>query len=436
MANKKNKKVVVRKSTSYDNYIESLLDKAELPLSIKKSLYHMITKVTNENDKAKANEIIKNVVKEYNENKVSPHESVGIVAAQSIGEPGTQMTMRTFHYAGVTEMNVTLGLPRLIEIVDARRVPTTPTMIIYLNKEISKDLNIVKKTALKIETTTIGDISTIERDITNIELKIYLHKEKLDELGMTINDILNLIDKKGGQYKIFTFEIKSTKISKEKVEYISATLNNDNAKASIDKYKLKYGDTPYKMLLDLEESLSSTIVSGINGIKRALIKKEEESNEYVIYTEGSNLKEVIEVENVDPYRIYTNNIAEIYDVFGIEAARFAIVNEIHKTLEEQGLVVDIRHIMLVADMMTNSGEVRAIGRHGVSGKKSSVLARAAFEITGNNLLKAALEGEIDPLRGVAENIIVGQPITQGTGAVHLIYKRNDIYKENSKQKGE
>jgi DNA-directed RNA polymerase subunit A" len=435
MVNKKNKRVV-RKSTSYDNNVESLLDTAELPLSIKKSLYHMITKVTN--DVPKAKEIIKKVVNEYNENKVSPHESVGIVAAQSIGEPGTQMTMRTFHYAGVTEMNVTLGLPRLIEIVDARRVPTTPTMTIYLNKEISKNLDIVKKTALKIEATTIGDISTIERDITNVELKIYLHKEKLNELGISTDDVLKLIEKKGGQYKIFSFEIKSTNIGKNNVKYISAIIkpSNDKSKANIDRYKLKYGDTPYKMLLDLEDSLSSTIVSGVNGIKRALIKKDEESNEYVIYTEGSNLKEVIQVENVDSYRIYTNNIAEIYDVFGVEAARFAIVNEIHKTLEEQGLVVDIRHIMLVADMMTNSGEVRAIGRHGVSGKKSSVLARAAFEITGNNLLKAALEGEIDQLKGVAENIIVGQPITQGTGAVHLIYKRNDIYKENSKQKGE
>ncbi|MGC8656467.1 MAG: DNA-directed RNA polymerase subunit A'' [Thermoplasmata archaeon] len=396
----------------------------------------MITKVTNDIPQAK--EIIKKVVNEYNENKVSPHESVGIVAAQSIGEPGTQMTMRTFHYAGVTEMNVTLGLPRLIEIVDARRVPTTPTMTIYLNKAISKNLDIVKKTALKIEMTTIGDISTIERDITNVELKIYLNKEKLNELGISVDDVMKLIDKKGGQYKIFSFEIKSTKIGKENVEYISATIKhgNDKSKANIDKYKSKYGDTPYKMLLDLEDSLSSTLVSGVSGIKRALIKKEEDSNEYVIYTEGSNLRDVIQVENVDPYRIYTNNIAEIYDVFGVEAARFAIVNEIHKTLEEQGLVVDIRHIMLVADMMTNSGEVRAIGRHGVSGKKSSVLARAAFEITGNNLLKAALEGEIDQLKGVAENIIVGQPITQGTGAVHLIYKRNDIYKEDSKQKGE
>ncbi|MGC8581418.1 MAG: DNA-directed RNA polymerase subunit A'' [Thermoplasmata archaeon] len=435
MPGKKNKKIV-RKSTSYDNNVESLLDTAELPLSIKKSLYHMITKVTNDIPQAK--EIIKKVVNEYNENKVSPHESVGIVAAQSIGEPGTQMTMRTFHYAGVTEMNVTLGLPRLIEIVDARRVPTTPTMTIYLNKAISKNLDIVKKTALKIEMTTIGDISTIERDITNVELKIYLNKEKLNELGISVDDVMKLIDKKGGQYKIFSFEIKSTKIGKENVEYISATIKhgNDKSKANIDKYKSKYGDTPYKMLLDLEDSLSSTLVSGVSGIKRALIKKEEDSNEYVIYTEGSNLRDVIQVENVDPYRIYTNNIAEIYDVFGVEAARFAIVNEIHKTLEEQGLVVDIRHIMLVADMMTNSGEVRAIGRHGVSGKKSSVLARAAFEITGNNLLKAALEGEIDQLKGVAENIIVGQPITQGTGAVHLIYKRNDIYKEDSKQKGE
>jgi DNA-directed RNA polymerase subunit A" len=154
-------------------------------------------------------------------------------------------------------------------------------------------------------------------------------------------------------------------------------------------------------------------------IKRAIIRREKD--EHVIYTEGSNLQKVLEIDQVDKTRTTTNCVQEIYEVLGVEAARNAIVNEASRTLEEQGLTVDIRHIMLVADLMTNDGDVKAIGRHGISGRKSSVLARAAFEITSTHLLHAAITGEVDNLDGVAENIIVGQPVTLGTGAVNLVY---------------
>jgi len=138
---------------------------------------------------------------------------------------------------------------------------------------------------------------------------------------------------------------------------------------------------------------------------------------------------VLAEEKVDRTRTTTNSIQEIYDVLGVEAARNSIIHEASRTLEEQGLTVDIRHIMLVADLMTNDGDVKAIGRHGISGRKSSVLARAAFEITATHLLHAALTGETDDLDGVAENIIVGQPVTLGTGAVNLVYEPKKRPKE-------
>ncbi len=142
----------------------------------------------------------------------------------------------------------------------------------------------------------------------------------------------------------------------------------------------------------------------------------------MIYTEGSNLEGVLGIPGADPARTTTNSVFEIYKVFGVEAARAALILEASRTLSEQGLGVDIRHLMLVSDVMTNEGDIRAIGRHGISGKKTSVLARAAFEITAAHLLRAAITGEVDELKGVAENIIVGQPITLGTGAVNLIYR--------------
>ena len=128
------------------------------------------------------------------------------------------------------------------------------------------------------------------------------------------------------------------------------------------------------------------------------------------------------MDAVDPSRTTTNSVQEIYEVLGIEAARNSVIKEAFETLKEQGLQVDVRHIMMVADIMTNDGDVKAIGRHGISGRKSSVLARAAFEITAHHLLRAAIIGEVDYLDGVAENVIVGQPVTLGTGAVNLVYQ--------------
>ncbi|HDL16036.1 MAG TPA: DNA-directed RNA polymerase subunit A'', partial [Euryarchaeota archaeon] len=144
---------------------------------------------------------------------------------------------------------------------------------------------------------------------------------------------------------------------------------------------------------------------------------------HVIYTEGSNLKDVLKIDGVDVTRTKTNDILEVHRVLGIEAARNAIINEIQDTLNEQGLIVDIRHLMLISDIMTVDGDVKAIGRHGVSGEKASVLARAAFEITVDHLLDAGVKGEYDELEGIVENVIVGRPVKLGTGMVEVVMRR-------------
>ena len=163
-------------------------------------------------------------------------------------------------------------------------------------------------------------------------------------------------------------------------------------------------------------------ISGIKNIGRVIIRRDDE---WIIHTEGSNLKEVLSMDGIDQVRTTTNNIHEIGQVLGIEAARRSIINEAQKTLSEQGLSVDVRHIMLVADIMTSEGVVKSIGRHGISGEKSSVLARAAFEETGKHLLHASIRGEVDELTGIIENIIIGQPIPLGTGSigVKMDYKK-------------
>ena len=331
----------------------------------------------------------------YEGHRMDPNESAGIMAAQSIGEPGTQMTMRTFHYAGVAEINVTLGLPRLIEIVDARRIPSTPMMTVRLKGMAADDENIARLVSSEIEMTNLLDVASIDTDITNMRLIIRPDSRKMEDRGVKLDDIVERLNK-----------VKAARGQVE-VREQDVIITSD--------------EPSYKKLQTIYDSVKGVKIKGIDGIIRAVIRKDDKTGRWVIYTEGSNLKEVLKIAGVDQTKTMTNSIQEVADVLGIEAARNSIIREAHNTLSEQGLSVDIRHIMLVADLMTNDGYVKAIGRHGISGRKSSVLARAAFEITAAHLLHAAMIGEVDHLDGVAENIIVGQPVTLGTGAVNLIY---------------
>ena len=329
----------------------------------------------------------------YTAHLMDQNESAGVMAAHSIGEPGTQMNMRTFHYAGVANINVTQGLPRLIEIVDARRVPSTPSMNIPLTGTAAEDENIAKYVASNIEMTTLLDIASVETDITNMRLIVKPDARKMEARGITTEELVDRLNKVKAVRGMVT------------TEGYDVVINSD--------------EPSYKKLQTMFDAIKGAKIKGIDNITRAVLSKTEGS--WKIITEGSNLKEVLKVEGVDADNVMTNSILEVADVLGIEAARNSIIHEAMGTLGEAGLDVDIRHIMLVADLMTNDGYVKAIGRHGVSGKKSSVLARAAFEITAAHLLHAAMVGEVDHLEGVTENIIVGQPVTLGTGAVNLIY---------------
>jgi DNA-directed RNA polymerase subunit A" len=378
--------------------INKILNDRYLPHSI---IDKIVTNVSGDKElKLKLKDIVSRALEEYERNFIDPSEACGIVGAQSIGEPGTQMTMRTFHYAGVAEINVTLGLPRLIEIVDARSTPSTPMMNIYLKDEYRLNPDLAKEVANKIEITKLMDVADMEADLTNLVIYVKPDKKTMKKKGFTVDELLECIKKIRGV---------DAKIDKEKIKVI-------------------LDEPSYKKLLDVNETLKNLKVKGIDGIKRIIIRKEPNEG-YVIYSEGSNLQKVLEVEGIDSYKTTTNDIQAVGRVLGIEAARNMIISEAHNTLSEQGLNVDMRHIMLVADVMTADGTIKAIGRHGVSAEKESVLSRAAFEITVSHLLQASRRGEIDKLGGVAENIIVGQPVNLGTGAVELVMQRR------SKKKG-
>ena len=334
----------------------------------------------------------------YDKSRVEPGQAVGIVTAQSIGEPGTQMTLRTFHTAGIAEKNVTLGLPRIIELVDARKKPATPAMDIYLDKKIKSSRESAISIARNILETSIADLVTgIETDHST-EIILELDSERLRSRNCTMEDVISVLEP---NKKFTQEEVKDTIILKLVEESDSITVNT------------------------LLNKIRKIIVKGVPDIERVTLK--EENGEWVIQTTGSNLLKVLEVEGIDKYNVRTNNIFEIATALGIEAARNALISELKATLENQGLEVDVRYLMLVSDLMCHKGYLQQIGRHGIAGSKDSVLARAAFEITVPTIARAAKEGEIEELKGITENVIVGSQIPIGSGTV-------DIYMNTASKK--
>ncbi len=380
--------------------IEALVEDTELPRRLKKRVYETIEDregVTAE----EAAEIAQAVESEYVDTRVDPLEPVGTVSAQSIGEPGTQMTMNTFHYAGVAEIDVTQGLPRLIELVDARKEPDTPMMTVYLEDEYAENREKAHEVVWALEATKILALGDVSTNVADMLVRIDLNADTLLERWPTEDDA----------------EVVASEIA----ETIEDALGIDTRQQGL---AIEFGpsEPSYRELLQLVEELREIVFKGIEEISRVVIRKEEtdDGEEFVLYTEGSAFGDILEIEGVDATRSTCNNIHEIHEELGIEAAREAIINETIETLREQGLDdVNVRHLMLVADIMTNEGTIESIGRHGISGSKDSVLARAAFEVTVNHLLSAAIHGERDDLNGIIENVIAGKPVSVGTGDVQL-----------------
>ena len=302
--------------------------KADFP----ESLIHEITDASERHElKAKELELlVDEIKKEYERAGVENGEAVGTVAAQSVGEPGTQMTMRTFHYAGVAELNVTLGLPRLIEIVDARKKISTPTMTIYFEENYGTDEEFVRKIANQIGKIVFNDVlKDFNVNYADMSMTVEIDEEKVKEKRLEYDSIIAKIEK----------AFKKVVINKNLLSF-EPTISES-----------KHAIRELRLLADKVHDLQ---ISGVKNIGKVVISKEDV--EWVIHTEGSNLGAVLKMEGVDKTRTTTNDIHEIEKILGIEAARNSIIHEAQSTMEEQGLTVDVRHIMLVADMMTLMGQ--------------------------------------------------------------------------------
>ena len=340
----------------------------------------------------------------YSKIQLDPGEAIGVISAQSVGEPGTQMTMRSFHFTGVAELNVTLGLPRIIEILDARKIPSTPTMHIYLKAPYNKNKNKADQIAQQLKQTTLEEVTNqYSVDLAQSEINMLFDKDELKRRSLTLNNI----------YEQLTEQVKGADV-KKKTASISVILK----------------DNDVKKLYKLKEKLRNIIISGVSGITDVLAYKD--NDEFIIQTFGSNLRGIADLKPVDFSRTRTNNFYEIESVLGVEAVRESILREVMNILDQEGMVVDERHISLISDLMTRDGRIKGITRHGITKEKESVLARAAFEIPLTHLVDAAVSGEKDNLVSVVENVMINQPVPIGTGLPELFVRMEGVKPKPSK----
>jgi len=364
--------------------------KASSEIELPKILIDEVERVAKEMklSEEKKNKLLELVKKFYLKSLFEPGEAIGIIAAQSISEPATQMTMRTYHFAGSAGIRVTYGLPRLVEIFDAKKELETPVMEIYLKKEFN-NMEKAKEMAESIVEKKISDV------VKGVSINLSENSIEIEPEDM----------RKSG---------KIIKVIKEAFPEIKA---KEKAKSIVISPK---EEVDVKTLQILREKILDLHFEGIKGIKNAIVRREGE--DWLINTLGSNLEEILKIEEVDKTRTITNDIHETFKVLGIEAARNVIIKEAMKTLQEQGLNVDIRHIILVGDIMTSTGRIQSIGRYGVAGAQTSILSRAAFEETVKHLVRASIRNETDEFKGIFENVMIGQVIPAGTGMLELIAK--------------
>jgi len=371
----------------------------QLPDNVQREMLKFIEKKKMDKDAQK--KLIDSVYERYSKQNYDPEEPVGVITAQSLSEPATQMTMRTYHFAGTAGIQVTLGLPRLLELFDARKEPRTPAMNIFIKPDFQSPEKI-KKIAEDIKEVKIRNIMKFTTiDLTDFWIRAKIDMAKVQRIGIDMSKLSKKI------------KVRNATVTVEKDE-ITLTAKKKDIK---NLHKLKY-------------SFLETHIKGIKGITQVVVTKD--NDEWVINTLGSNLKKVFDIEGVDSIRTTTNNIFEVYDVLGVDAARNAIINQVNYTMDEQGLGVNVRYIILLADLMTLDGNIKSIGRYGISGQKASVLVRASFEETKKHLTSASFRGEKDPLQGVIENIMLNKVISMGTGAFSLVGKIPEIHKSTTK----
>ncbi|XP_050438042.1 DNA-directed RNA polymerase II subunit RPB1-like [Adelges cooleyi] len=403
----------------------------------------------------------------FNQAQAVPGEMVGALAAQSLGEPATQMTLNTFHFAGVSSKNVTLGVPRLKEIINISKRPKAPSLTVFLTGTAARDAEKAKNVLCRLEHTTLRKVTAntaiyYDPDPHNTVISedqefvdIYYEMPDFDPTKISPWLLRIELDRKKMTDKKLTMEAISEKINAGFGDDLNCIFNDDNSDKLILRIRIMNlddgkmngraedeDDGVEKMEDDMflrcieANMLSDMTLQGIESItkvymhlpladskKRTVITENGEFRaiaDWLLETDGTSLMRVLSEKDVDPSRTFSNDICEIFSVLGIEAVRKSVEKEMNTVLQFYGLYVNYRHLALLCDVMTAKGHLMAITRHGINRQDTGVLMKCSFEETVEVLLDAALHGEVDPMKGVSENIIMGQLPKMGTGCFDLL----------------
>jgi len=430
--------------------------------------------------------IICNTIREkFYSCKISPGEMVGCVSAQSIGEPATQMTLNTFHFAGVSaKSNVTRGIPRLKELLHVSKNIKSPATIISLSTEFSEDKNKLSYVKNALEFTLLKDIiqsSSIFYEphnaefVTEIEedkelLAIYKEFEKIDGSEPDTNTYPWIIRIVFNRTKMLEKGVVMEDIHMKFLDYDSDKINfiytDDNSKNLVGRISIHSKDMsePTGMVNGIqdqsdiisvikninEDIINNIVIKGIPDITDIIVSEVSKSqvngesaqihekNKFdikshtnkILISDGTNLVKIMNHENVDPHNTFSNDIIEIYNVLGVEAGRNILIEEMVDVIDHAGEYINLRHIELLCDVMTSRGELTSINRQGINRGDVGPLAKCSFEDTTDQLIKAGIFAEKDNLAGVSSNIMMGQTIKSGTGLCEIFIDEGQLIKNH------
>jgi DNA-directed RNA polymerase II subunit RPB1 len=393
---------------------------------------------------------------------VAPGEMVGVLAAQSIGEPATQMTLNTFHFAGVSSKNVTLGVPRLKEILNIAANIKTPSMVVH-QESLNGTQQEAKLLRSRIEHTTLRSLAetvelyydpdihatVVEADADMVESYFIIPEEDVDTEQQSKWLLRIILDRKKLLDKDISITEVAAKIKEDFAPNVAIIFSDENADEQVLRVRFIWDhnlkqedededDRDERWMRKLElHLLDDVTLRGVRGVERAFIRTElqlatEENGtmfhakndprcqEWILDTTGTALADVLSVQGVNATNTYSNSFIEVLGVLGIEAARAGLLRELGMVLSFDGSYVNHRHMALLVDIMTQRGMLMAITRHGINRNDTGALMRCSFEETVEILLDAAGFGELDDCRGVSENIMLGQLAPMGTGEFEIV----------------
>ena len=446
-------------------------------------------------NKTQFDTIVADIIASYNKNIVEPGEMIGVIAAQSMGEQLTQFTLNSFHHSGIASMSAaTHGVPRIKEILSVSKSQKTPQMIVYLTDEYKNNREMSHKIASHIKYTTLGNVrgrvdvyydpvpkakggimeqdnvkhifynhaggkSSCQSDINGLPwlLRITIDREKMLEKEVTLLEIKSKFcswwEKRFAESKSMKKEEKKVinKITQLAVlsnsdndvqPYVHIRFNVKDADKDKDQFGLETINNFVDFIIDKFKLKGITSVTGIPAIaEERVIKFNEETGDiekntqYVIYTSGVNMIDIRYFVGVDILNTISNDVVEAYNTFGIEVARTILLKEIMSAYEGAGGEVNYQHISVIVDLMTSAGSITSIDRHGMNKSDNDPLSRASFEKSVEQLLTAAVFGEVDHMKGISSRIMAGAVIKGGTGYCDVVLDTEMIEKSEFSDDG-